>query len=74
MCLHLIHVNMTVYYCEVPKIFGTRNVCYNWPKIRTKRSYHSVMSQKDIDGLTNSDDPDQTVPLFAPTLIHVIHS
>ena len=42
-----------------------RTNCCSYPKIRTKRLYHTVMYPKDADGKANSVDPDGTAPLFA---------
>ena len=32
-------------------------------KIQTKRFYHGVILLKDVNGIANSKDPDQTAPL-----------
>ena len=39
--------------------------CYNQPKIQTKMPNFRVFRQKDVDGIANSEDPDQTAPLGA---------
>ena len=55
-------------YCKVPKFWDTRNLCCNLPKIQTKRPNLRVFDQKDVNGIANSKDPDQTAPLGADDL------
>ena len=52
-------------YCKVPKFSDAQNICCNLPKIQTKRPYLRVFCQNDANGITNSEDPDQTAPLGA---------
>ena len=52
-------------YLKVPKFSDARNLCCNLPKIQTKRPNLMVFSQKDANGIANSEDPDQTAPLGA---------
>ena len=47
-------------YRKNPKIWDTRKICYNHPKILTKWLFHRVMCPKDADVMANSVDPDQT--------------
>ena len=42
-------------------VYG-RNLCCNLPKIQTKRPNLRVFSQEDVNGIANSEDPDQTAP------------
>ena len=39
--------------------FGTRSMKY-LPKIQTKWLYHRVIRPKEVDGMSNNVDPDQT--------------
>ena len=48
-----------------PKFSDTQNICCNHSKILTMWLYHRVMCPNDADGMANSVDPDQTVPLGA---------
>ena len=50
-------------YCKVPKFLDARKFCCNLPKTQTKRPNLRVFRQKDANGIANSEDPDQTVPL-----------
>ena len=50
-------------YRKVPKFSDARKHCCNLPKIQTKRPNLRVFHQKDANGIANSEDPDQTVPL-----------
>ena len=63
--------NQNLNYCKVPKFLDTRNLCCNLPKIQTKRSNLRVFCQKDANVIANSEDPDQTAPLGASSLIWV---
>ena len=54
-----------VEYHNDPKFSDTRKLCYNLPRIQTKRQSLRVFCQKDVNGKANSEDPDQTVPLGA---------
>ena len=45
--------------------WDTQNICSNHPKILTRWLYHWVMRPKDVEGMANSVDPDQTAPLGA---------
>ena len=49
-----------VEYRKVPKF--ARKLSCNLPKIQTKRPNLRVFQQKDSNGITNSEDPDQTAP------------
>ena len=41
------------------------NFAVIYPKIQTKRLNLRVFHQKDVNGIANSADPDQTAPLGA---------
>ena len=53
--------------CTVkPRNFRTpENIAVINLKIQTKRSNLRVFHQKDVNGIANSEDPDQTAPLEA---------
>ena len=42
--------------------FGCKKLCCNAPKIQTKRPNIKVFPHKDVNGIANSEDPDQTAP------------
>ena len=46
-------------YRKVPKFSDTQKLCCNLPKIQTKRPNLWVFPQKDVNGIANSEDPDQ---------------
>ena len=50
-------------YSKSPKFSDTQNVCYNQPKIQTKRFFYRKIYPKCADKMANSADPDQTAPL-----------
>ena len=52
-------------YCKVPKFLIAKKLCCNEPEIQTKRPNLRVFHQKDVNGIANSEDTDQTVPLGA---------
>ena len=52
-------------YRKVPKFSDNIKLCFNLPKIQTKKANLRVFRQKDADGKANSGDPDQTAPLGA---------
>ena len=52
-------------YGKVPKFSDTRKLCSNLPKNQTKRPNLRVFHQKDLNGIANNEDPDQTAPLGA---------
>ena len=52
-------------YHKVPTVSDAVKLCCNLPKIKTKRPNVKVFRQKDANGITNSEDPDQTVPVGA---------
>ena len=54
-----------IMYRKVPKFSDTRKLCCKKPKIQEKRPDLWVSRQKDANGIANSGDPDQTVPLGA---------
>ena len=56
---------MCLNYLKVPKFWDPRKLCCNLPKIQTKRPNLVVFCLKDSNGIANSEDPDQTVPLAA---------
>ena len=58
--VHMVCHNMC--YRKVPKFWDARRLCCNLPKIRTKGPNLRVFSQKDANGIENSEDPDQTAP------------
>ena len=53
------------YYSKVPKFSDTKKLCCNLPKIQIMEPNLRVFRQKDANGITNSEDPDQTAPLGA---------
>ena len=55
----------SVEYRKVNKLSDTRKRRCNLPKIQTKRPNLSVFHQKDVNGMANSEDPNQTAPLGA---------
>ena len=52
-------------YRKVPKFSDARELGCNQPKIPTKRPNLRVFHQKDVNGIANSGDPNQTAPLGA---------
>ena len=52
-------------YRKIPKFSDVRKLCSNLLKIQTKRPNLRDFSQKDANGIANSEDPDQTAPLGA---------
>ena len=50
---------------KVPKFSDARKLCYNLPIIQEKRPNLCVFLRKEANGITNSEDPDQTAPLGA---------
>ena len=52
-------------YRKVPKFLDARKLCCNLPKMQTKSPNLRVFSQEDANGIANSEDPDQIVPLGA---------
>ena len=42
-----------------------KKLCCNLSKIQTKRPNFRVFRQKDLAGIANSEDPDQTAPIGA---------
>ena len=52
-------------YQKVPKFSDAKKLCCNLPKIQTKKPNLRVFHQKDVNGIANSEDPDQTAPLGA---------
>ena len=52
-------------YRKVPKFSDTRKLCCNLSKIQTEGANLRVFSQKDANGIANSEEPDQTAPLGA---------
>ena len=56
---------ITAEYRKVPKFSDARKLCSNLPKIQTMRPNLRVFCQKDVNGIANSEDPDQTAPLGA---------
>ena len=49
-------------YHKVPKFSDARQLCCNLPKIQTKGPNLRVFHQKDVNGIANTEDPDQTAP------------
>ena len=52
-------------YREIPKFSEARKHCCNVPKIQTKTLNLREFHQKGVNGIANSEDPDQTAPLGA---------
>ena len=61
--LHVLQLVNT--YRKIPKNWDIRKICCNHPKIWTWQLYCGVMGPKDVEGIANSVDPDQTAPLGA---------
>ena len=57
--------NILSSYRKVPKFWDARNLCCNLPKIQSKSPNLRVFRQKDVNGIANSEDPDQTAPTGA---------
>ena len=55
--------NNPISYRKVPEFSVARKLCCNLPKIQTKSPNLRVFSQKDANGIANSENPDQTAPL-----------
>ena len=53
---------VSVRYRKDPKIFGSKKLCRNLPKIHTKRPNGNVFCQKHAKGIVNREDPDQNAP------------
>ena len=51
-------------YRKVPKFWDARNLCCNLPKIQTKKP-NLIFCLNGTNGIANTEDPDQTVPLGA---------
>ena len=56
-------------YCKLPKFSDTKNYCCKLPKIQTKQPKLRLFCQNGAKGIANSEDPDQTAPLFAQTYL-----
>ena len=53
-------------YRKVPKFSDARNLCCNLPKIQKKNAKPEyIFCQKHVNGIANSEDPNQTAPLGA---------
>ena len=52
-------------YRKVLKFLDARKLCCNLSKIQTKSPNLRIFSQKDANGIANSEDRDQTAPLGA---------
>ena len=52
-------------YHKVPKFSDARKLCCNLPKIQKKEANLRVFHQKYLNGIANSEGPDQTAPLGA---------
>ena len=50
---------------KVLKFLDAKKSCCNLPKIETKEQNSRVFRQKGVNGIANSEDPDQTAPLGA---------
>ena len=50
---------------KVPKFSDAIKLCCNLSKIETKRPNLRVLCQKHVNGIANSENPDQTAPLGA---------
>ena len=57
---------MTCMYRKVAKFSDARKLCCNLPKNQTQRPNLRVFCQKDANGISNSEDRDQTAPPGAP--------
>ena len=42
--------------------WDTQNTYHNCPKYKTVQFFNAVMHLKDVDGMANAADPDQTAP------------
>ena len=57
---------IVTFYCFSAELSGiTKNCqyCCNYPKIRTGLFKHTTKHKKNVEGMANSVDPDQTAPL-----------
>ena len=52
-------------YRKIPKNLDSRKICCNHPKIRTKWLYNWEMCPKDVGGIANSVDPDETASVWS---------
>ena len=52
-------------YCKVPKFSDAKNFTVIHLKFKQKRSNVRVFCQNDVNGIANSEVPDQTAPLGA---------
>ena len=52
-------------YRKIPKFSDAQKHCCNLPKIQTKTLNLREFHQKGVNGIANSEDPDQTAPLGA---------
>ena len=68
----LMYLRFVLVHRKVPKFSGTTKLCCNLPKIQEKRPNLRVFCQKDVNGIANSEDPDQTAPLGVKTLIRLL--
>ena len=50
---------------KVPKFSYARKFCCNPPRVQMKWPNHRVFHQKDANGISKREDPDQTAPLGA---------
>ena len=60
-------------YRKNPKNLDTENICCNHPEILTRWPYRRDMGPKDVEGMANSVDPDQTA-LFSRSSLIWIHT
>ena len=63
--LRSVNARQILQYCKVPKFSDAKKLCCNLPKIQTKRPNLRVFCPNDANGIANSEDPEQTVPLGA---------
>ena len=51
-------------YHKVPEFSGALKLCSNLPRIQTRRPNLRLFCQNSAKGIANSEDPDQTTPLY----------
>ena len=49
-------------YRQIPKNWDAKKLCFNLPKIQTKRPNLRIFCQNDAYEMAHSVDPDQTAP------------
>ena len=55
----------SIKYRKVPKFSDARKLCCNLPQIKQRGKTLRIFHPKDVNGIANSEDPDQIAPLGA---------